>query len=110
VGFSLPGFAGKNPGRASPAASFALCGRLASKPFAGALELSDAHLVPAAHVSRNSGRDNPHRVSSPVRSAALERLAPSGYEFTCASRRTSPPADQRSLTGTNSLPELPRIA
>jgi hypothetical protein len=46
----------------------------------------------------------------PVRTAAFERPAPSGYEFTCASRRTSPPADRRSLTGIGSLPELPRIA
>lgn len=110
MGFSLSGYAGANPDRASPAASFALCDRLASKPSAGALEFSDAHLVPAAHVSRNSGRDNPHRVSSPVRSATFEIPVPPGYEFTCASRRTSPPADRRSLTGTGSLPELPRIA
>jgi len=64
---------GKNPGRASPAASFALCSRFASEPSAGALESSDVCLVPAAHVSRNSGRDNPRRVSPPVRSAAFER-------------------------------------
>jgi hypothetical protein len=92
VGFSLSGYAGANPGRASPAASCALCDRLASKPAVGALEYSDAHLVPAAHVSRNSGRDNPHGVSSPVRSATFEIPVPPGYVFTLrrAARRRRP--------------------